>query len=55
MDTGARDQLLEDTQLRLGELDQLKRQVSELKERVDFAERVIVKQREAPRLGPSRE
>jgi len=37
---------------RLGELDELKRQVAELEERVDFAERVLAKQREAPRLPP---
>ena len=35
-----------------GELDQLKQRMSELEERVDFAERLLVKQREAQRLGP---
>lgn len=48
---GAR--MLEDIQLRLGELDQLTQRISELEERVDFAERLLAKQREAPRLGPA--
>ena len=52
-DSIERDHVLEDVQARLGELDQLKRQVGELEERVDFAERLLAKQREAPRLGPS--
>ena len=52
---GAADQALEDVQVRLGELDQLKRQVGELEERVDFAERLLAKQREGLRLGPSQE
>jgi Tfp pilus assembly protein PilO len=48
-----RDQVLEDVQARFGELDQVKQRLSELEERVDFAERLLAKQREAPRLGPS--
>ena len=55
VDPTARDQVLEDVQVRLGELDQLKRQVNELEERVDFAERLLAKQREGPRLGPSQD
>jgi len=51
-DTSERDHLLEDVYGRLGELDELKHQVAELEERVDFAERVLAKQREAPRLPP---
>lgn len=43
---------LEDVQARLGELDQLKQRMSELEERVDFAERLLAKQREGQRLGP---
>ena len=50
-----RDQVLEDVQARFGELDQLKQQVNELEERVDFAERLLAKQREEPRLGPSQD
>jgi Tfp pilus assembly protein PilO len=44
-------QTLEDVQVRLGELDQLKQRMSELEERVDFAERLLARQREGPRLG----
>ena len=52
VDRTERDQVLEDVQVRLGELDQLKRQVGELEERVDFAERLLAKQREGLRLAP---
>jgi len=48
----ARGQALEDVQVRLDELDQLKQRMSELEERVDFAERLLSKQREGRRLGP---
>ena len=47
-----RREVLEDLQVRLGELDQLKERVGELEERVDFAERLLGKQREGQRLGP---
>jgi predicted nuclease with TOPRIM domain len=53
VDATERDQVLEDVQVRLGELDQLKQRISELEERVDFAERILAKQREGLRLGPS--
>lgn len=43
---------LEDVQLRLGQLDQLQERMSELEERVDFAERILAKGRESERLGP---
>jgi len=33
------------------ELQQLRQDVTELQERVDFAERLLAKQREAPRIG----
>ena len=46
---------LDDFQQRLGELDQLTQRMSELEERVDFAERVLAKQREQPRLEPPQE
>ena len=52
VDPTERDHILEDVQVRFGELDQLKQRISELEERVDFAERLLVKQREAQRLGP---
>ena len=53
VDQTERDQVLGDVQVRLGELDQLKQRISELEERVDFAERLLAKQREGLRLGPS--
>jgi hypothetical protein len=43
---------LEDLQGRLGQLDHLQERMSELEERVDFAERLLTKQREAGRLDP---
>ena len=51
-DPTERDHVLEDVQVRFGELDQLKERVGELEERVDFAERLLTKQREGQRLGP---
>ncbi len=44
----------ENIQTRLAELDGLKQRLAELEERVDFAERLLAKQRDAERLGPSR-
>jgi hypothetical protein len=46
---------LGDLQVRLGELDQLQRRLSELEERVDFAERLLAKQREDRFLPPPQE
>ena len=46
-------QVPEDMQRRLAELDEVKQRLGELEERVDFAERLLAKQREAERLGPS--
>jgi Tfp pilus assembly protein PilO len=46
-------QASDDVQSRLAELDEVKRRLGELEERVDFAERLLAKQREADRLGPS--
>ena len=54
-DQAERDHLLEDVQVRLGELDQLKERIGELEERVDFTERLLTKQREGQRLGPSQD
>jgi Tfp pilus assembly protein PilN len=42
----------EDLQARLAEVDQLKQRVSELEERVDFAERLLARHREGERLPP---
>jgi len=52
LDPTEQGQTLDDIQACLGEIDQLKRRMSELEERVDFAERLLAKQREAQRLGP---
>jgi hypothetical protein len=38
----------------LDEMRQVRHDVNELAERVDFTERLLAKQREAERLGPSR-
>ena len=37
----------------LGEIDDLRAQVAELHERVDFAERLLAERREAPQLPPN--
>ena len=34
------------------ELEQVRQQVAELAERLDFAERLLAQQRESPRVGP---
>jgi len=46
-------QASDDVQSRLAELDEVKHRLGELEERVDFAERLLAKQRDAERLGPS--
>src|SRR5438128_2964135 len=55
VDPTERAEALEDVHVRLGELDQLRQRISELEERVDFAERLLAKQREGQRLGPSQD
>jgi hypothetical protein len=45
-------QASEDLQRRLAELDDVMRRLGEVEERVDFAERLLAKQRDAERLGP---
>ncbi len=52
VDPTERDHVLEDVQVRFGELDELKQRIGELEERVDFTERLLAKQREGQRLGP---
>src|SRR5262245_16578299 len=42
----------DDLQQRLTELDDVQRRLSEVEERLDFAERLLTKQREAARLPP---
>ncbi len=42
----------EDLKAKVAELDELKRRVAELEERVDFAERLLARQREGERLPP---
>ncbi len=49
----ARDQLLEELQLRVGELEEMKHRMIELEERLDFAERLLAKRPEAPGLLPA--
>ena len=46
-------QASEEMQSRLAELDEVKQRLGELEERVDFAERLLAKQRDAERLRPS--
>jgi len=46
---------LQDLQDRMGQLDQLQERVGELEERVDFAERLLAKQREPDRLDSPRD
>jgi hypothetical protein len=48
----AKREALEDLQVRLGQLDQMQDRIRELEERVDFAERILAKQRNGERLGP---
>jgi len=48
-DQGDHPHALEGVHARLDELDQLKQRVSELEERLDFTERMLASQREAPR------
>jgi hypothetical protein len=42
----------EEMQAKLAELDELKRRMGELEERVDFAERLLARHREGDRLPP---
>ncbi|HVH66961.1 MAG TPA: hypothetical protein VM716_03760 [Gemmatimonadales bacterium] len=41
-----------DTQARLDELEDVQRRLSDLEERMDFAERMLAKQRDAERIAP---
>lgn len=55
MDPTGSGQVLEDVQARMAELGQLTQRLSELEERVDFTERLLAKQRDEKRLGPSQD
>jgi predicted nuclease with TOPRIM domain len=52
---GARERLSEELEARLGELDQVKRRLGELEERVDLAERMLAQQRDVGRLPPPKD
>ncbi len=41
-----------DMQARLDELDEVQRRLTDLEERMDFAERMLAKQRDADRIAP---
>src|SRR2546427_12034547 len=43
---------LEDLRKRLGEVEEMQRRLGEVEERLDFAERLLTKQREGERLAP---
>jgi len=43
---------LEEVEARLGELDDLRKRLGEVEERLDFAERLLTKQRETERIVP---
>src|SRR2546423_12153508 len=43
---------LEEVEARLGELDDLRKRLGEVEERLDFAERLLTKQRQAERIAP---
>jgi hypothetical protein len=51
---GVRRELEESRAELLNELQQLRTEVSDLSERMDFAERLLAKQREGERLAPPR-
>lgn len=50
-----RAELLEARDAHSEELDQVRQQVAELAERLDFAERLLAQHRESPRVGPGGE
>ena len=43
---------LEEVEARLGELDDMRKRLAEVEERLDFAERLLTKPREAERIVP---
>ena len=51
-DDAARTELLEAQAAILGDLESLRREMAELAERMDFAERLLARPRDAQRIGP---
>jgi hypothetical protein len=45
---------VEELERRVGELEARQQRVAELEERLDFAERLLAQQRDAPRVGPAK-
>ncbi len=45
---------VEELERRVGELEAGQHRVAELEERLDFAERLLARQRDAPRVGPAK-
>jgi hypothetical protein len=45
---------VEELERRVGELEAGRQRVAELEERLDFAERLLARQRDASRVGPAR-
>jgi len=45
---------LDDLRKRLDEVEEMQRRLGEVEERLDFAERLLAKQREGERLAPPR-
>jgi len=43
---------LEGVQTRLGDLEDVQRRLADVEERLDFAERMLAKQRDAERIAP---
>lgn len=43
---------VDDLRKRLGEVEEMQRRLGEVEERLDFAERLLTKQREAERIAP---
>ena len=50
-----RAELAEAREVHAEELQQVRQEVADLAERLDFAERMLAQQREAPRVGPGGE
>lgn len=51
--TGHKEELLEDLHERMGQLEEVSKRLADVEERLDFAERLLSRQGEAPRLPPS--
>jgi hypothetical protein len=51
---GDEGERVEELERRVGELEARQQRVAELEERLDFAERLLAQQRDAPRVGPAK-